>query len=118
MGSDSKGDTVFASQYIHGTHPQEQARLSRMNDLINAGSLAEITMVGGERILDVGSGLGQLTRALARKSGKGAFVVGVERSPEQLAEARRLADRAGEVSLVDFRQGDALALPLCDEEWG
>jgi len=92
--------------------------LSRMNDLINAGSLAEISLVGGERILDVGSGLGQLTRALARKSGNGAFVVGVERSPEQLAEARRQADLAGEASLVDFRQGDAMTLPLRDAEWG
>ncbi|MFL5241077.1 MAG: methyltransferase domain-containing protein [Gemmataceae bacterium] len=118
MGSDSKRDPIFSSQYIHGTRPAEQARLSRMNDLINAGSLAEITMAGGERVLDVGSGLGQLTRALARKSGKGVFVIGVERSPEQLAEARRLADGAGEASLVDFRQGDALALPLRDEEWG
>jgi SAM-dependent methyltransferase len=114
----SEEDTVFSSQYIHGTHPEEQARLSRMNDLINAVSLAEISLVGGERILDVGSGLGQLTRALARKSGNGAFVVGVERSPEQLAESRRQADLAGEASLVDFRQGDALTLPLRDAEWG
>jgi SAM-dependent methyltransferase len=72
------------SQYIHGTNPDEQRRLALLNDLMNGRSLAEITLQGSERILDVGSGLGQFTRALARKSGAGAFVLGVERSPEQL----------------------------------
>src|SRR5262245_1656322 len=73
-------------------------------------------LAGGERVLDVGSGLGQLTRAMARQAGRGA--VGVERSLEQLAEARRLAVAAGENEQVDFRTGDATKLPLRDDEWG
>src|SRR5207248_2834142 len=106
------------SSYIHGTTPDEQQRLSRLNDLINAGSLRELGLRGGERLLDVGSGLGQLTRAMARAAGPGCRVVGVEGDPRQLAEARRLAGEAGDESFVEFRPGDALALPLAADEWG
>lgn len=105
-----------SSEYLHGTQPDEQRRLSLLNDLLNAGSLREMRLQGGERVLDVGSGLGQLSRAMAR--GAGARVVGVERSAEQIVEAERQAAQAGEAGLVDFRQGDAMRLPLRDEEWG
>jgi len=103
-------------EYIHGTDPDEQARLSLLNDLLNPGSLRELHLQGGERILDVGSGLGQLSRAMARVTG--VRVLGIERSAEQLAEAERQAAQAGEAALVEFRQGDALQFPLRDEEWG
>src|SRR5688572_33292952 len=56
--------TGKTSSYIHGTAPQEQARLSLLNDLLNARCLRELDLKGGERILDVGSGLGQLSRAM------------------------------------------------------
>lgn len=105
-----------SSTYIHGTAPDEQARLSLLNDLLNVGSVRELRLQGGERILDVGSGLGQLARALARVAG--VPVVAVERSPDQIGEAERQAELAGERGLVDFRQGDAQQLPLRDEEWG
>jgi len=87
-----------------------------LNDLLNAGSLREMRLQGDEHVLDVGSGLGQLSRAMARSAG--ARVIGVERSAEQIAEAERQAAQAGEADLVEFRQGDALRLPLRDEEWG
>ena len=104
------------SEYIHGTAPEEQARLSKLNDLLNVGSLRELQLQGGEHVLDVGSGTGQLSRAIARATG--VRVVGIERSADQIAEAERQAAEAGEVSLTEFRQGDALQLPLRDEEWG
>jgi ubiquinone/menaquinone biosynthesis C-methylase UbiE len=106
------------SVYIHGTTPTEQDRLSLLNDLINAPLLRELHLEGGERILDVGSGLGQFTRALARAAGPAGRVVGVEANPRQLAEAVAKARGAGEAGLADFRAGDALSLPLRDEEWG
>jgi ubiquinone/menaquinone biosynthesis C-methylase UbiE len=104
------------SRYVHGTHPEEQRRLADLNALVNRASLAALEPRPGEVALDVGSGLGQFTRALARATG--ARVVGVERSPEQLARAEALAHEAGEGSLVDFRAGDAMALPLAADEWG
>jgi ubiquinone/menaquinone biosynthesis C-methylase UbiE len=106
------------SHYLHGTDPDEQARLSRLNDLLNARALAELALEPGDRVLDVGSGLGQLTRGMARQVGPAGRVLGIERSPEQLAEARRQAAEAGEAGAVKFREGDAFRLPLSDDEWG
>jgi SAM-dependent methyltransferase len=107
-------DRSLAS-YIHGSAPVEQQRLALLNDLINEASLRELALRGGESVLDVGSGLAQLTRAMARAAGTGARVVGVERDPLQLAEAVRMASEGED---VDLREGDALALPLSPEEWG
>ncbi|HEY3217351.1 MAG TPA: methyltransferase domain-containing protein [Candidatus Eisenbacteria bacterium] len=107
-----------ASHYIHGTTPEEQRRLTRLNQLLNQRSLDELALRGGESILDLGSGLGQLTRAMARVAGRGARVVGIERSEQQLEEARRQAREAGEETLAEFRQGDVLALSLAPAEWG
>ncbi len=104
--------------YVHGTEPDEQKRLSRLNALLNAASVRAMALAGGERILDVGSGLGQLSRMLARAAGSGGSAIGVERDAEQLAEALRQARDDGEEGLVDFRRGEATELPLSDAEWG
>jgi SAM-dependent methyltransferase len=106
-----------SSSYIHGSTAPEQRRLSIMNELLNEAALREMALKGGEKILDVGSGLGQLTRAMARASGPGGSVLGVERDARQMAEALRLAGEDGEADRVEFRTGDALALPLQQEEW-
>ena len=105
------------SYYIHGTDADEQRRLSLLNEWMNQASLAELALAGGERILDLGCGLGQFTRAMARAVGQEGRVLGVERSGEQLAEARVQARRAGEQGLVEFREGDAFTLPLRETEW-
>jgi hypothetical protein len=44
-------------------------------------------------------------------------VIGIERDPGQLAEARRQAAAEGEIDSVELRPGDALNLPLRDDEW-
>lgn len=106
----------MSSTYIHGTDPAEQKRLSVMNSFLNERSLQQLALQGGERILDLGSGLGQFSRDMARRTG--VPVVGIERSEVQLSEARRIAARDGESHLVDFRRGDVLALDLKPEEWG
>lgn len=102
--------------YIHGTSPGEQARLARMNALLNDSSLEAMRLAGGERVLDVGSGLGQFARAIGKATGR--RVVGVERSAEQRAAAERLAGEAGETDFAEFRAGEAESLPLSEGEWG
>src|SRR5215470_7713077 len=104
------------SFYVHGTDPHEQKRLTTLNDMMNQASVAELRLEPAERVLDVGAGLGQLTRAMARRTS--VPVVGVERSAEQIAEGLRQARAAGEENLIDLRRGVAEKLPLADDEWG
>jgi len=104
--------------YIHGTDPDEQARLSRLNDLLNQQSLSRLQLAAGERVLDVGSGLGQFARRMAEAVGTSGCVVGVERSEQQIEEGNRQAVAAGEAGRVDVRAGDAAELPLRADEWG
>jgi ubiquinone/menaquinone biosynthesis C-methylase UbiE len=108
---------AMTSTYIHGTDDDEQLRLSLMNDvLLNSAMLREMSLRGDERILDLGSGLGQFTRMMARAVPNGR-VVGIEYSEEQLSAAKRLAASDRESSLAELRSGDALNLDLGDE-WG
>jgi SAM-dependent methyltransferase len=104
--------------YIHGTSPEEQRRLSLMNDvLLNPACLREMALQGDERIVDFGSGLGQFTRAMGRAVPRGR-VLGLERDSAQLAGARRLAQEDGGVDHVELRQSDVLEPALRDDEWG
>jgi SAM-dependent methyltransferase len=89
-----------------------------MNDvLLNPASLREMALLGDERIVDFGSGLGQFTRAMARAVPRGR-ALGLERDPAQILGARRLAQEDGGVSNVEFREADALDPALSDGEWG
>ncbi|HEV3449099.1 MAG TPA: methyltransferase domain-containing protein [Gemmataceae bacterium] len=114
----SQDQNPYSSSYIHGTAAEEQRRLAKLNDLINEASLKELALRSGKNVLDVGSGLGQFARLLARTAGRGARTLAIERDEQQLTEALRLARDEGEEGLVDFRRGDAMALPLRDDEWG
>lgn len=102
--------------YVHGTEPAEQARLTRMNRLINEACLRPLAPFAGERFVDFGAGLGQMSRAIARAAG--TKVLGIERSAEQIAEATRQAREEGEEHLLEMRAGDAQRPPLRDDEWG
>lgn len=106
------------TQYIHGTSPVEQQRLTTLNHLINQACLREMNLRGGERILDVGSGLMQFTRLMARTVTPRGSVVAIESDPRQTDEAKRQAHEAREESLVDLRSGDAYDFPLHADEWG
>ena len=103
------------SEYIHGTHKEEQDRLAILNQLLNDRCLAMIQLNGDEKVLDVGSGLGLFSRQIATRVRRGS-VVGVEKSPEQLRTALRWAEEANESHLVDFREGSSYALPLESNE--
>lgn len=95
--------------YLHGTSAAEQGRLSLLNRLMNDAGLRELGLKGGERIVDFGCGLGQLSLEMARAAGE--RLVGIEQSAEQLARAERHA-------LLDLRLGDVADPPLQPAEWG
>ncbi len=105
-------------RYLHGTSPEEQRRLALMNDLLNEAALREMALRGGEMVLDLGCATGHMSLAMARAAGLDGRVIGVEISAEQIAEARRYAATVPEGARFEVRQGDALAPPLRDEEWG
>ena len=107
-----------ASTYIHGSSPEEQKRLSLLNDLLNQECLRVLNPNTGDSVLDVGCGLGQFSRVVANATGVDGYVLGIERDKQQYTQAKKLADDDEEQDLVEFRQGDALALPLKDDEWG
>ncbi len=101
------------SVYVHGTHEAEQTRLAALNDLINRRTIDEMQIRPGQRCLDVGCGLGQLAVAMGEATGVRGYVLGVERSEDQLAKAR---DAALGMAQIEFRRGDALHLPLRPDE--
>jgi arsenite methyltransferase len=101
---------VYASeavQWLVGDplHPGGTALTLRLARTLGASS--------GERVLDVGSGLG--TSALAIAAVTDVNVVGVDLSVENVERARARAAEAGVAERVRFLQGDAEALPLADE---
>ncbi|MGW5515824.1 class I SAM-dependent methyltransferase [Nocardia africana] len=78
-------------------------RYDAVNSGINEPLLAAATIGPGDRVLDIGCGNGQLTRAAARRA---ASATGVDLSGPMLARARLLAESEG-VNNVSFEQGDA-----------
>jgi len=71
---------------------------------------AALAPKAGDRILDVGSGLGGPARWLATQYG--CRVTGVDLTPEFVAVARTLSRRLGLEGRVDFQTADALDLPF------
>ena len=63
----------------------------------------------GQTVLDVGCGPGTDLPALAESAGVSGTVIGVDRDPAMLAEARR---RTSGLSSVQIREADAHALPV------
>jgi SAM-dependent methyltransferase len=66
----------------------------------------------GDRLLDIGSGLGGPARYLAKMCG--CRVTGVDLTQEFVAAAAELTRRAALSAEVEFRQGSALELPFAD----
>jgi ubiquinone/menaquinone biosynthesis C-methylase UbiE len=105
------------SNYIHGSDPEEQLRLAKLNELINDRCLSLMNIQPGESILDIGSGLGQLTLAMASKAGPTGLCLGIERDLNQLAAAQQnLKD--SHLTGVEFRRGNVEDLVLNQNEWG
>jgi ubiquinone/menaquinone biosynthesis C-methylase UbiE len=72
--------------------------------------LRDVGLGPGDRVLDVASGTGIVARGAKQRLGEDGIVVGVDVNPQMLAVARRVAP------LIDWREGDAGALPLREGE--
>jgi ubiquinone/menaquinone biosynthesis C-methylase UbiE len=65
-------------------------------------------------VLDVGCGKGHWTRTIARLLPVDARVIGVDREPEWIREATALEASLQVLPRLEFRVGDARALPFAD----
>jgi SAM-dependent methyltransferase len=72
--------------------------------------LDDVGLAPGDRLLDVACGTGIVARLAKERGGERGMVVGVDVSPAMLAVASRVTPG------VDWREGDAGALPLRDGE--
>ncbi|MBR8743591.1 cyclopropane-fatty-acyl-phospholipid synthase family protein [Nocardiopsis sp. MG754419] len=66
----------------------------------------------GQRVLDVGCGLGQPAARIA--AAEDVHVTGVSISREQVKRATELAEKADFASRLEFQHGDAMRLPFAD----
>jgi MPBQ/MSBQ methyltransferase len=71
-----------------------------------------LQLTGSERVLDVGSGIGGPSRFLAWTTG--CHVTGLDLTAEFCELAAMLAGRTGLTGKVEYRQGNALAMPFAD----
>jgi SAM-dependent methyltransferase len=105
QGMNTAGDN---SGYALGHSDRELDRLStqaRLVDPITRQFLLEAGIGLGMRLLDVGSGAGDVAFLLAELVGESGEVVGVDRAPGALAVARARADE-GSCRNVSFLEGD------------
>src|SRR6187549_1252068 len=68
--------------------------------------LQQAGLAPGMRVLDLGSGAGNVARLVAELVGPGGAVVGIERDSAAVELARRRTDAAN----IEFRVGDAQTL--------
>lgn len=72
--------------------------------------LERVPLAAGARVLDVACGTGIAARLARERVGERGRVVGVDRNAAMLAVARSIEPA------IDWREGDAAALPLADDE--
>ena len=73
---------------------------------------AKLPFKAGDRLLDVGCGLGGPARFFAQRFG--AHVTGIDLTPEYVEVARRLSQLTGQSASTTFDVGSALAMPYAD----
>jgi SAM-dependent methyltransferase len=96
------------SVYVLGHSDHELVRLAaqaRLIDPITRGFFVDAGIGPDMRVLDVGSGAGDVAFLAAELVGPGGSVVGIERSAAALVEARRRAEQRA-LENVSFVEGD------------
>jgi SAM-dependent methyltransferase len=90
---------------------RERDRIEALNGPFGDAMLDAAALAPGERVLDVGCGLGTTTLEAARRVAPAGAALGVDTSGALLAEARRQAAAAG-VDSVEFLEADAQVHPF------
>ncbi|GAB4412048.1 MAG: hypothetical protein Fur0044_06290 [Anaerolineae bacterium] len=88
----------------------DQMQQSFFSDTVREKALVTAGVRAGQVAADIGAGNGFITAGLL---GRGLKVIAVDQSEAMLAEMGR---KFGETAEVDYRRGDAEAMPLADTE--
>ncbi|MEA1893597.1 MAG: methyltransferase domain-containing protein [Euryarchaeota archaeon] len=100
-------DTDSYLQSLMVTNPLQEPVIRRAIHALNPPP--------GSRGLDVGCGIGLQAIMLAEAVGAAGHVTGVDQSPEFLAHARSIAEKADISEQVSFQEGDINNLPFDDD---
>jgi ubiquinone/menaquinone biosynthesis C-methylase UbiE len=98
------------SQYALGNTDTEHERLIRQAVYLAPGTerlFREAGIGPGHRVLDLGSGVGDVAILVSRLVGPAGEVVGIERDPRSIARAKARIDEA-KLHNVSFKQCDVL----------
>jgi ubiquinone/menaquinone biosynthesis C-methylase UbiE len=103
---ENKSASGSVSNYALGSTEAEHERLTRQATLLAPCTerfFREAGITSGQRVLDIGSGVGDVAILIARLVGPSGEVVGVERDPHAVARARDRVVDAGltQVSFVE-----------------
>jgi SAM-dependent methyltransferase len=112
--SDPRDSSGATGGYVLGHSDRELERLSTQARLVDPITVQFLRLAGiarGMRVLDVGSGAGDVAFLAAELVGDSGEVVGVDRSATALATARTRAE-ARSLRNVSFREGDPAAIPF------
>lgn len=96
--------------------PMDSDDVAPMDEMHSGGRAATVALVellapsAGDRVLDLGCGLGGVSRYLARH--RDCRVTGVDLTRESVEVATELTQRCGLAERAEFRRADVTALPL------
>jgi len=106
--------TEDTDPYLFGHSEDETRRLQIQAQLLNSSTrrmLVDCGISPGMRVLDVGSGTGDVARLIAEVVGASGEVVGVDINPTAVEAARLRASRAG-LTNVSFEEADIATATL------
>jgi ubiquinone/menaquinone biosynthesis C-methylase UbiE len=106
--------TEARSEYLFGSSAAETERLQLQAQILGPYTKRFIEDAGvsrGMKVLDVGTGAGDVALLLADRVGPDGAVVGVDANPEILETARARVERS-ELSNVSFLSGDIASVEL------
>jgi SAM-dependent methyltransferase len=95
--------------HVNGSSAPEIAQLDAQAALLDSGTallLGRIGIEAGQRVLDLGTGLGDVAFTLTDIVGPTGSIVGIHQDPRRLAAANAWRDAAG-LDNVSFVQGEA-----------
>lgn len=88
---------------------------NRLREPMLRSAIQALQLPSGSQGLDAGCGIGLQALLLAETVGPAGHITGLDLSPEFLAHARDIVEKAGRSDRISFREGDASQLPFDDD---